>query len=241
MGGVLGLCVLTAAGSDARATRQAQEYRYFRALAIDLEGRIPTPAELAAFERPGFDLDRWINDRLQEGAYARRVRRIYMDALRLDVGPSVQFTQASAVLHRVEVQGPDGHPLRVFYRQGQRRTRVETDGDFCLTRLETGLMFPRNAAPTGTPHAVSQAALDQFTVAVHRFMKLLGCEGREGLNYELIDLLDADFATQVLFEYGRAYRGGALSVSSSSTAKKSSFTTSHIQACSASTSTSKSA
>lgn len=51
-------------------------------------------------------------------------------------------------------------------------------------------------------------ARDEFTVAVHRFMKFLGCEGREGLNYELIDLLDADFATQVLFEYGRAYRGG---------------------------------
>ncbi|MSR60293.1 MAG: TIR domain-containing protein [Planctomycetaceae bacterium] len=48
---------------------------------------------------------------------------------------------------------------------------------------------------------------DEFTVPVHRFMKLLGCEGREGLNYELIDLLDAGFAEHVLFEYGRAYRG----------------------------------
>ena len=48
---------------------------------------------------------------------------------------------------------------------------------------------------------------DEFTVPVHRFMKLLGVEVREGFNYELIDLLDADFATQVLFEYGRAYRG----------------------------------
>ena len=44
---------------------------------------------------------------------------------------------------------------------------------------------------------------DEFTVAVHRFMKSLGCEVRENLNYQLIDLFDADFAREVLFEYGR--------------------------------------
>ena len=46
---------------------------------------------------------------------------------------------------------------------------------------------------------------DEFTVAVHRFMKSLGCEVRENLNYQLIDLFDADFAREVLFEYGRGY------------------------------------
>jgi len=44
---------------------------------------------------------------------------------------------------------------------------------------------------------------DEFTVAVHRFMKSLGCEVRDNLNYQLIDLFDADFAREVLFEYGR--------------------------------------
>jgi formylglycine-generating enzyme required for sulfatase activity len=47
---------------------------------------------------------------------------------------------------------------------------------------------------------------DEFKVAAHRFMKFLEIEQRENFNYALIDLLDADFAREVLFEYGRGYR-----------------------------------
>src|SRR5262249_42529489 len=61
--------------------------------------------------------------------------------------------------------GPDG-PVYVYYRRGQRRVDVATDGEFCLTEDETGQRFPQNAAPTGTARAVAQTALDAKTVVV---------------------------------------------------------------------------
>ena len=59
-----------------------------------------------------------------------------------------------------------GQTVYVYFRQGQRRLREETDGEFCLTQEETGLQFPRNTAPTGTAIPVTQAALDANTVVV---------------------------------------------------------------------------
>ena len=46
-----------ARAEPARAARTLDDYRHFRALSIDLLGRAPRRDELAAFERPGFDLD----------------------------------------------------------------------------------------------------------------------------------------------------------------------------------------
>lgn len=80
---------LLAAALAATATRAPtlEDYRHFRAPSIDLRGRVPTRAELAQFEAPDFDLDAWIDQRLVEPAYAERMARIYMDVLRLQVGP----------------------------------------------------------------------------------------------------------------------------------------------------------
>ena len=151
---------------DTRASWELRDYRTFRALSIDLLGRPPTRDELAAFERPGFELDAWIDTHLTGAAYAERLRRIYMDLLRLEIGPSFQFVPGPLVLRREQIVGPDGAPMYVYFRRGQRRVDPATDGDFCLTHDDTGLSFPPNAVSIGMPWPVEQAALDARTVVV---------------------------------------------------------------------------
>lgn len=119
--------------------RTLEDYRHFRIMAIDLLGRMPTREEVAAFERPDFDVDRWIDDHLQGPEYAERLTRIYMDALRLE--PNLVFQNASWELYRHDVAGPDGKPVTIYYRENQRRERPETDGEFCLSPAETGLVI----------------------------------------------------------------------------------------------------
>jgi hypothetical protein len=163
---VAGACSLW---PDAAAAEPAlQDYRYFRALSIDLRGRLPTRGEIAAFEQPDFDMDAWIDERLAGPRYAERIRRVYMDLLRLDVGASFNYRPRTMVLRRVTVVGPNGQDLHVYYRQGQRRTRVETDGVFCMTFAETGMKFNPNGTPTpGSGNkTVTQAVLDANTVLV---------------------------------------------------------------------------
>lgn len=158
---LVGLC-LCAAG-QARAGKTLEDFRYFRALSIDLQGRVPTRDEVAAFEKDGFDLDAWIDRQLQGPAYADRLLRVYMDLMRLEVGPAFQFVQNANVLRRQIVKDPNGKDVYVYFRDGQRRVRPETDGTFCLTQAETGLQFPRNTTATGTPTPVAQQVLDQYT------------------------------------------------------------------------------
>jgi hypothetical protein len=152
--------------SEARAERGIDDYRRFRALSIDLAGRAPTRTEIAEMESPAFDLDRWIDAHLDGPAYVQRLERIYMDALRLEVGPAFQFNPAATTLKRESILGPDKKPLFVYYRNNQRRARADTDGEFCLTQEETGLLFPTNQAPRGTATPVKQKALDAATVLV---------------------------------------------------------------------------
>lgn len=162
------LLPLTVLGYSAavEAAPSLSDYRYFRALSIDLQGRLPTREEVAALEAPGFAIDTWIDQRLEEPAYAERIRRAYMDLLRLDVGTSFQFVPKASLLRRHEILGPDGGRLTVYFRLLQRRQRPETDGDFCFTREETGLQFPKYAPAIGTPRPVSQEVLDRNTVLV---------------------------------------------------------------------------
>lgn len=152
----------------ASAEPSLQDYRYFRALSIDLQGRIPSRDELTAFEKDGFDLDTWIDERLSGPRYAERVRRVYMDLLRLEISTSFVFQPKVLNLRRATVIGPNGQPLHVYYRMGQRRTRTETDGTFCMTYAETGLQFNSNGASTpatGTK-TVTQAILNANTTLV---------------------------------------------------------------------------
>lgn len=149
--------VLCAIG-DTNAAPARDDYRYFRALSIDLAGRPPSRDELHAFEQPGFDLDAWIDQHLSGPIYAERIRRIYMDLLRLDLPATVKFEPPSVVLLKGTVLGPAAAPIEVYFRPAQRRVKPEIDGWFCFTQDETG-------AP-GHPTMISQALLDARTVEV---------------------------------------------------------------------------
>ncbi len=105
-----------------------------------------------------------------------------MDVLRLE--PNLLFQNASWELYRHDVQGPDGKPVTVYYRENQRRERPETDGEFCLSPEETGVVIRARqqdlappdkaspgkgvpvAKPPPTPKRVSQKLLDATTVLV---------------------------------------------------------------------------
>lgn len=161
---VAGLAVSSTA--SAARTITLEDYRYFRALSIDLQGRMPTREEVAEFEADGFDVDAWIDTHLDSPGYAERLRRVYMDLMRLEVDASFQYVPALTTLRRKEWKDPNGNTVSIYFREGQRRTRTETDGVFCLTQAETGLQFPKNTAPTGVPKVVTQAVLDANTVVV---------------------------------------------------------------------------
>lgn len=157
---------VSAVARPAGATPTREQYRLFRALSIDLQGRIPLPEEITAFEQPGFNLDTWIDQHLQGPAYAERLRRVYMDALRLEVGPMFNFVSNPLVLRRARVLDPDGNPTYVYFRRSQRRDRVESDLDFCLSPDETGVTIAGNGQLSGTAHNVDRAAWQQRTVEV---------------------------------------------------------------------------
>ena len=146
------------------AQRTLEDYRHFRITAIDLLGRMPTRDELTAFERSDFDMDRWVDAQLGGPAYVERLTRIYMDALRLE--PNVDFRTAPAELYRHDVMGPDGKLIPVYYRESQRRERPETDGEFCLSPDETGVVIRARQQDVGTLKKVTQKLLDQHTVLV---------------------------------------------------------------------------
>lgn len=152
---------------DTRAQRTLPEYRYFRSLSIDLLGRPPSRAELAAFAQPGFDLDRWLDAGLAGPLYAERIRRIYMDLLRLDLPEGANlFRPPSILLRWTTIRGPDGRMIDLYFRDGQRRRAPEIDGQVCFRQSETGLQVGPDGPPTGTPRPVDRALLDERTVVV---------------------------------------------------------------------------
>jgi hypothetical protein len=163
------LAALLAVAPGARAEtapRTLDDYRHFRALSIDLLGRAPRREELAAFERPDFNLDAWIDKTLQGPGYVERLVRVYMDLLRLEVGPAFTYAPPATTLRRQLIQGPRGEGIYVYYRQGQRRSRPLTDGEFCLSQEESGLAFPTANAAVGAAKPVSARVLDANTVLV---------------------------------------------------------------------------
>jgi hypothetical protein len=163
---VLALLISATSASNADAARSLTEYRYFRALSVDLAGRLPSRAELAAFEKADFDLEKWIDTQLISKGYADRVRRTYMDLLRLDVGQTFAFRPTATMLRRHTILGPDGKKLYVYYRNGQRRAREATDGQFCFTKSEIGTNFFGNGGTDGPLKNVDATVLAANTVAV---------------------------------------------------------------------------
>jgi hypothetical protein len=158
---------LAALSRDARADPALADYRTFRHLAIDLLGRPPTRAELAAFARPGFDLGAWIDAGLAGPGYAERIRQIYADLLKLDLPEGANpFAPPSVVLRWTQIQGPDGRMIDLYFRDGQRRKRAAIDGQVCFTPAETGLQAGADGPPTGTPRPVDRALLDERTVVI---------------------------------------------------------------------------
>jgi hypothetical protein len=153
-------------GAQSGIDKSISDYRYFRALSIDLVGRPPADDEIAAFERSDFDLDHWIDQHLETSPYAERLRRIYMDALRLDLGSAFHFIPPQITLVSQIVLGPGGERIAVWFRHGQRRRDPLTDGEICLTREETGYAFPSRAEHGGTAKPIAQAVLDAKTVIV---------------------------------------------------------------------------
>ncbi|HWZ87965.1 MAG TPA: DUF1549 domain-containing protein, partial [Polyangiaceae bacterium] len=100
------------------------QYRQFRSISIDLLGRMPTRAEVAAFGKPTFDFDRWLDSSLTAPGYAERLTRIYADLLRLE--PNQNFSATPAQLYRQEILAANGERVFVYFRENQRRMRVET-------------------------------------------------------------------------------------------------------------------
>ena len=160
------VALLSSSSSDA-ATRSLDDYRHFRALSIDLVGRMPTRDEIAAFEKDDFDVDKWIVQHLDGDAYVERLVRIYMDQLRLEISPAFNFTPPATTLRRVQLLGPKNEAIYVYFRVGQRRARKETDGDFCLTKAETGVeVTPNNQPLVGTAKPIDEKVLAANTVLV---------------------------------------------------------------------------
>jgi hypothetical protein len=149
---------------EAQAQRTIDEYRYFRSLSIDLVGRIPTRAEIAAFEQPAFNVESWIDMQLATPEAAERLRRIYMDRLRLEVNTVVQLNPRGSLLRRIPVQRANGTTVWVYYRMGQRRANVDIDGTMCFTPRELGVQYPSTGEPRtatcNTPRAVSDAVFN---------------------------------------------------------------------------------
>lgn len=131
------------------SSRTLDDYRHFRAATIDLLGRMPTRDELAAFERPDFDWDTWVDHHLSGPGYVERLTRIYMDQLRLE--PNVNFSTAPSQLARRSILGPDGNKIDVYFRSTQRRVLEKIDGTFCFSQDELTTPQPPPAPPVTAP------------------------------------------------------------------------------------------
>ncbi|MDB4963243.1 MAG: hypothetical protein JWP01_3242 [Myxococcales bacterium] len=161
---VLALAMLA---RDTGAERTLPDYRYFRALSIDVVGRPPTRAELAEFEQPTFNLDKWLDTRLGGPAYVERIRRIYADLLRLELPEnSAVFRPPSILLQWTTIQDPDGKTVSLYFRDAQRRAKPEIDGQVCFTPAEIGVTVGPEGNHSGTPKPVSKKLLDERTVVV---------------------------------------------------------------------------
>jgi hypothetical protein len=158
------LVAIDARSAPPSASRSLDDYKHFRIASIDLLGRMPTREEIASFEEPNFDLDRWIDGHLGGPAYAERLTRVYMDLLRLE--PNLNFSTGPAQLFRQEILDSSGKATFVYFRAGQRRAREATDAEFCLTPDESGLTVRANAPTVGTPKRVSARVLEAATTLV---------------------------------------------------------------------------
>ena len=170
----MGLALL-ALGGDAGAaapTRdlKLEDYKYFRALSIDLQGRVPTRDELTAFEQADFDVDAWIDAHLQGDDYVERLTRIYGETqwtrgalhdwgLRnvYEIYPVWRHRYAPGVTHNTEhvfgLTVAAGTPVRLNPREHLRfgwwPWREAADRCFSPSNAEAILQLPRFLAQAG--------------------------------------------------------------------------------------------
>lgn len=162
-GWLTALLVLGASGT-ALSAPSLDDFKRFRALSIDLQGRMPTREEVIAFSKPGFDLEGWIDQRLGGPDYARRLARVYLDRLRLRVNQAYNFPGNGLV--RATIQDEQGRNVWVYYRKSQKRMRGDTrNGSFCLTKDEVGFDMNQTTQP-GIAVRVPTQLLDTYTVKV---------------------------------------------------------------------------
>lgn len=166
--GVIAVVVLLAIAHESLAERSLADYRYFRALSVDLVGRPPTRDELAELAKPGFSFDHWIDARLREAGYVDRIRRVYADLLRLGLPENAAvFRPPSAILQWTTIQDGEGRTIDLYFRAGQRRKNPLIDGHVCFTSDESGLIVSPEGGGDGTPKRISKKLLDERTVLVH--------------------------------------------------------------------------
>ncbi|MDP3275018.1 MAG: DUF1585 domain-containing protein [Deltaproteobacteria bacterium] len=167
----LAALTVMAAAPAVFAQRSLDEYRFFRSLSIDLQGRIPTRAELTAFEQPSFNAEAWIDARLPMGPAAERMRVVYMDRLRLALSTVVTVNPLGTILRRIPVTRANGTVEWVYFRRGQRREDPAIDGSMCFTPRELGVQYPTNGdvpatSACNTPRPITDAMLNERTVLV---------------------------------------------------------------------------
>jgi hypothetical protein len=98
--------------------------------------------------------------------YAERLRRIYMDQLRLELPSAVQYKPGLINLRGTQILDPSGNRIWVYYRPAQRRVPTELDGQICFSEAEIGVKVPPDGDPIGTLKPPTKAVFEARTVEV---------------------------------------------------------------------------
>lgn len=117
---------LTSPAGAATRDLKLEDYKYFRALSIDLMGRMPTRKEIAEFEKPEFSLDAWLDQHLRGEDYADRLTRIYADIMRPQIN-QFRYNQTRMSLASVTYLNTEGKLTRLYWRPSQVRKRITDD------------------------------------------------------------------------------------------------------------------
>lgn len=172
------------APARAQAAPSLEDYKYFRSLSVDLLGRIPTRQELDEFRKPGFSIDKWMDEHLKGDDYADRLTRVYADLLHLDIN-TFRYENRLASLNRIQVLDENGKLIWVYFRHQQKRPQARPNNDaakpladfrnggLCFFPAEVGYTYgggnlapQMNYPPSLATQRISKALLDSRTSVV---------------------------------------------------------------------------